>query len=534
MSLSERERKIRQRLKSDFPHYAEKCLKIRTKAGAIEPFILNRSQRYLHERIEEQRQRAGKVRALVLKGRQVGISTYIGGRFYWRITHQKGFRAFILTHLDVASDNLFGMAKTFHDHCPELVRPVTGKANAKELSFDSLKSGYKVATAGSSEVGRSETLQLFHGSEVAFWTNAEKHSAGVQQAIADAAGTEDIRESTANGIGNAFHKAWKAAERGESEFIAVFIPWFWHEEYASDSPADWRMPHAWAEYAALYGLMEAQLYWAWNKNRSMAVLAGGSPEEPCWQFRQEYPANADEAFQSSGDQSFINPLAVMKARKRSGIRPYGPIIIGVDPARGGRDKTGIVDRQGRVMGRHICKRFNFGEDTMPIVGEIVRLYRDLSSRAESVFITVDTTGLGGPIYDRLKEILPKGHVIAVTFSSAAWNRERYLNRRAEIWDLQREWFEDEAGVQIPDSDDLQGDLCAPIRGKRATHFNSNGQLVLESKEHIDERLNFSPDLGDAGALTFGVDVGALIEHRDDDEDGEDMIARHTRSNVTGY
>ncbi len=534
MSLSERERKLRQRLKTDFPHYAAKCLKIRTKAGAVEPFVLNRSQRYLHERLEEQRHQTGKVRALVLKGRQVGISTYIGGRFYWRITHGKGLRAFILTHLDIASDNLFGMAKTFHDNCPELVKPATGKANAKELSFEKLRSGYKVATAGSAEVGRSETLQLFHGSEVAFWANAEKHSAGVQQAIADTDGSEDIRESTANGIGNAFHKAWKAAERGESEFIAVFIPYFWHEEYASEPPSEWRPSPAWAEYGALYDLTPAQLHWAWNKNRSMAVLAGGSAEEPCWAFRQEYPANAEEAFQSSGEQSFINPLSVMKARKRTGIKPYGPVIVGVDPARGGRDKTGLLDRQGRVMGRHICKRMNFGEDTMPIVGEIVRLYRDLTARGETVFIIVDTTGLGGPIYDRLKEILPRGHVIAVTFSSAAWNRERYLNRRAEIWDLQREWFEDAAGVEVPDIDELQGDICAPIRGKGATHHNSNGQLVLESKEHIEERLNFSPDWGDAGALTFGVDMGALIEHKDDEDDGDDYSAKHTRSSVTGY
>jgi hypothetical protein len=534
MSLSERERKIRQRLKTDFEHYAAKCLRIRAKTGAIVPFALNRSQRYLHEKLEAQRGATGKVRALVLKGRQVGISTYIGGRFYWRISHGKGLRAFILTHLDIASDNLFGMAKTFHDNCPDMVRPATGKANAKELSFEKLKSGYKVATAGSAEVGRSETLQFFHGSEVAFWPNAEKHSAGVQQAIADTEGSEDIRESTANGIGNAFHKAWKAAERGESEFIAVFIPWFWHEEYASEPPPGWEPPSAWAEYAEIYGLTPAQTYWAWNKNRSMAVLAGGSPHEPCWSFRQEYPANADEAFQSSGDQSFINPIAVLKARKRTDIKPYGPVIVGVDPARGGRDKTGIIDRQGRVMGRHVCKRVDFGEDTMPIIGEIVSLYRHLTGRGESVFVTVDTTGLGGPIYDRLKEILPRGHVIAVTFSSKAWNPERYSNRRAEIWDLQREWFEDPAGVQIPDRDDLQGDLCAPIRGKGATQFNSNGQLVLESKEHIEERLSLSPDFGDAGALTFGVDVGALIEHKADDDDGEDMTSRHTRSSVTGY
>ena len=215
-SLSERERAVRLKLRDDFEHYASRCLHIRTKAGEVKPFVLNRSQRHLHERLQKQLAEKGRVRALVLKGRQVGISTYISGRFYWRISHRKGVRAFILTHLDTASDNLFGMAKRYHDYCPDLVKPQTGKANAKELSFSILDSGYKVATAGSAEVGRSETIQFFHGSEVAFWPNAQNHSAGIRQAIANVPGTEDIRESTANGIGNPFHAEWNAAERGDS------------------------------------------------------------------------------------------------------------------------------------------------------------------------------------------------------------------------------------------------------------------------------------------------------------------------------
>jgi hypothetical protein len=285
---------------TDFELYARHCLKIRTKAGGIEPLLLNRSQRYLHERLEKQRKDKGKVRALVLKGRQVGISTYIGGRFYWRLAHSKGCRAFILAHMDTASDNLFDMAKRFHENCPEGVRPATGKANAKELSFIDLQCGYKVATAGSAEVGRSETLQMFHGSEVAFWPNAQKHSAGITQAIADAPDTEDIRESTANGIGNAFHASWKAAERGDSDFEPIFIPWFWHEEYVKPAPSGWKSPAAFAAYADAYELTREQTYWAWEKNRGIVPVAGGTPDEPCWQFKQEYPANADEAFQTSG------------------------------------------------------------------------------------------------------------------------------------------------------------------------------------------------------------------------------------------
>lgn len=506
-TLSDREKAIRRKLRDDFEHYAPRCLHIRTKAGEVRPFALNRTQRYLHARLQKQLVEKGKVRALVLKGRQVGISTYIAGRFYWRISHRRGVRAFILTHLDTASDNLFGMAKRFHDGCPDLVKPETGRANAKELSFSALDSGYKVATAGSAEVGRSETIQFFHGSEVAFWPNAQNHSAGIKQAIANVPNTEDIRESTANGIGNAFHAEWKAAERGESEFEAIFLPWFWHEEYATEPPDGWVPPHAWQEYETVYRLTRQQTYWAWLKNRDLCIVAGGTPEEPCWQFKQEYPANADEAFQTSGEQAFIAPMAVMKARKAV-VAPYGPMILGVDPARGGGDKTAIIDRQGRRMGSAVCKIVD-NNDLMATAGEIVRMVPELKAKGLRR-IVIDTTGLGAGLYDRLKEQL--GDLISgVNFGSEAHKRDKFRNRRAEIWDAMREWFDDPAGVQVPDDDRFQGDVCAPVRGKGATHFDSAGRLVLESKDHIRERLNVSPDYGDAAALTFAVNYESLKE-----------------------
>ncbi|MET3867995.1 hypothetical protein ABIC20_005304 [Methylobacterium radiotolerans] len=176
--MSEREREIRQRLKDDFEHYAPRCLRIRTKSGKIVPFTLNRAQQYIHERLQEQLRTSGSVRALILKGRQQGASTYIGGRFFWRTTHKRGVRTFILTHQDDSTAALFEMVSRYHEHCPSLVRPSAGAANAKELLFDRLDSGYKVGTAGSKAVGRGNTLQLFHGSEVGFWPHAQSHASG--------------------------------------------------------------------------------------------------------------------------------------------------------------------------------------------------------------------------------------------------------------------------------------------------------------------------------------------------------------------
>src|SRR5688500_9622432 len=163
-------------LKGDLELYARNCLTIRTKPGAEQTLRFNRAQKYIHERLEEQKAKTGRVRALILKGRQQGCSTYVGARFYHRATHQRGLRVFILTHEDAATQNLFEMVNRYHEHCPDLVKPSTGAANAKELFFEALDSGYKVGTAGTKGVGRSSTLQLFHGSEVGFWPHAETHA----------------------------------------------------------------------------------------------------------------------------------------------------------------------------------------------------------------------------------------------------------------------------------------------------------------------------------------------------------------------
>ena len=157
--MDAKERATRQRLKDDFPHYASRCLRILTKAGERHPLVLNEAQIFIHQQLERQLADTGRVRALILKGRQQGASTYVEGRFYWKTSHRKGVKAFILTHLDDATSNIFAMAKRYHEHCPDLVKPSTAASNAKELVFDRLDSGYKVGTAGSKGTGRSATLQ---------------------------------------------------------------------------------------------------------------------------------------------------------------------------------------------------------------------------------------------------------------------------------------------------------------------------------------------------------------------------------------
>ena len=108
-----------QRLLDDFPLYAQECLRIVTKAGGKPvPFAMNVAQMYLHRRLEDQIQHAGWVRALVLKGRQEGVSTYVAGRFYRNTSTRRGTKALIIAHEAPASNNLFGIVKRYQEHNP--------------------------------------------------------------------------------------------------------------------------------------------------------------------------------------------------------------------------------------------------------------------------------------------------------------------------------------------------------------------------------------------------------------------------------
>lgn len=482
--LSLSEKAIRQRLKDDLPHYAAKCLKIRTKDGTIEPFAFNPVQDYIHGRLETQRRETGKVRALILKGRQQGCSTYVGGRYYHRVTHSKGMRVFILTHEDAATVNLFEMVSRYHDHCPALVKPTTGAANAKELNFSALDSGYKVGTAGTKGVGRSSTIQLFHGSEVAFWPHTQTHAAGILQAVPDAAGSEVILESTANGVGNFFHQKWRDAESNIGDFQAIFVPWYWQAEYRRDATG-FVPDEEEAEYGQLYGLDAEQLSWRRNKIGEL---------KDSTLFKQEYPATAAEAFQMTGHDSFISTVLVAKARKTVATAS-GPLVIGYDPAWTGDARHAMAFRRGRVVEKVETKT---GLNTMEGAGWA----KQIIDRDKPARMFIDVGGVGAGVYDRLCEMGYGDTVRAVNFGSAPLEPpplEGYgpLNRRAEMWLASRRWLEEPGGVKIPDSDSLHADAIGPTY-----KWDSLTRLVLEKKEEMRKREVPSPDEWDAVALTF--------------------------------
>jgi len=487
----------RARLKDDFSFYARNCLKIRTKHEGLKPFSLNQAQQYIHKRIEEQLSKTGKVRAILLKGRQQGASTYVGGRYIWKTTHNKGVRAFILTHDGESTNSLFEMTERYYEHLPKFVKPITGAANSKELQFAGLDSGYKIGTAGNKAVGRGQTIQYFHGSEVSFWLNASEHTKGIMQAVPDADGTEVIWESTANGVGNFFHEQWKLAEKGLSEFQAIFVPWFWQSEYTKTMPEGSFLTADEMELKGIYGLTDGQMYWRRMKIAELTTDGVDGSKA----FKQEYPMNAAEAFQVSGGDGLISADTCLKSRKNQ-ANGNGPLIVGVDPSRGG-DRFAIIRRQGRKMYGMESYKGNECDSLGKNVAICKEILDTIDKDAQKVpdMMFVDFGG-GADIVDRLHELGYKDRVKAIHFGSTPLNPKKYKNKRNEIWGEMADWLTDESlPPSIPDSDELQADMCASPYDR-----DSNDRRVLWSKDKIKSKYGFSPDYGDAAALTFSEPV----------------------------
>jgi hypothetical protein len=473
-------------LQTNFPYFAQTVLKIKDKEGTIKPFVFNRAQEYIHKRLEDQLTKTGKIRAIIVKARQMGSSTYIEGRFYHKTTRNKGKSTFILTHEGESTKKLFEMAKRYHENVPDGLKPATKNSNAKELIFSELDSQYFVGTAGNADVGRGGTVQYFHGSEVGFWKNTDSIVTGVLQSVPDLPGTEIILESTANGIGNMFNKMAVKAANKESEYQLIFIPWFWMPEYEKDcDKLEFSEEEELFIKTYLEEFDEQSIYRKIAWMRSKIEELGRE-----WKFKQEYPATFTEAFQVSGD-SLVSVEHVVLARKCKKTDKKAPLIIGVDPARSG-DRTVIAFRRGR----EITHYYTFNEmDEMRLASIIAQLIE----KHNPACVNFDVAHGYGTI-DRLNEMGYKS-INGIHFGERAIENDVYRNIRAEMWCNMAKWLK-QPDVSIPDDDEVHADLTAVPDIK----YTSDGTIKLDPKEKIKELYGKSPDIGDAFALTFAVPV----------------------------
>jgi hypothetical protein len=302
MQLSPAARAVRERLYRDFEFYAKNALWIRTKDQKVVPLELNAAQRLLLAAVNRQLDDRGYVRLTILKGRQMGSSTFVEGFLYWWVSQRKAQRALVVAHDAPASATIFGMTKRFHDKCPEILKPSTRYSSRKELAFDLLDSSYMVATAGGDGIVRGETITAAHLSEAAWWPphSAEQNYAGLMDAIPNIEGTLVFEESTANSF-NQFHTHWEAAVKGESLFEPIFLSWLLAAEYTAAVPEDFERTPDEQELVDRYDMTDGQLMF-----RRLKIAEKGLAL-----FQQEFPLCPEEAFMTSGHPVF-HPERILK------------------------------------------------------------------------------------------------------------------------------------------------------------------------------------------------------------------------------
>lgn len=482
---------LNRRFNDDFPFYSRFHLKIRAKSGDVVPLILNKAQEKLDKFINRQIMETGKVRILILKARQQGFSTYTGGRFYWRTTRNEGKATFILSHEADTTEKLFQIVERYHKNCPDAAKMQTDVANRRRMVFSGINSEYFVGTAGNENVGRGGTIQYLHASEAAFYPDGDGFSKGLLQSVPDLPGTEVIIESTANGMDKLFYRMCQAAINNRGDYRLFFSPWFWQDEYRKTLPADFIPTNEEEKIKELYGLDWEQIFWRRDKIE-------GAFKGDVKSFMQEYPANVEEAFVSSGE-SLVSSFAFMAARKSILTDGGAPLVIGIDTNEA-RGRTGVCFRRGR----HIEKAYAItGKKPMELVGVIA----DIIDHNDPVKVFMDV-GNGYGVIDRLVELGYDKIVTPVNFNDGPIEDTVYLNKRAEMDAAYAEWING-GDVRVPDDDVFHKESVAtPLQVK-----TSSGLKKSIPKEKIEEDAGTKIDIKDSAILTFAFPVRRDLEGR---------------------
>lgn len=434
-------------------------LSIVTKNFETMPLQPNWAQMEFLEALERQENAGLPIRLIVLKARQLGLSTVTEAIMFWRSLMYAHSRGLVVAHENESSEHLFQMTHTYWESFP--FRPLfTPKyLSRKEIEWRENGSSLKIATAKNTKAGRSKTLSSLHASEAGFWTKPDELMLGLRQAIPNTPRSMIVIESTANGVGNWFYNTWKAAEIGENEFIPLFFPWWRHPEYCA-SFCNISLPvgvfDTDEEALRSIGCDTDHILW---RRWAIRNLCDGDVNR----FHQEYPSTPDEAFIVSGTNVFNleylktiyhpfqeqvkghlfrtgehvefkpdpqGPLTVF--RKPAANTEWGQYFVGADPSRatfGDYACAQVINRrtfEQVAVYRKKCDPMTFAEE----IGKLGKFYN-------TAMISTETEGPGYATIGRLIEMnypmLWKHHwadkhqgKIADTFGwSTTWKRKQW-------------------------------------------------------------------------------------------------------------
>lgn len=421
------------------PRLAEKGLR------TVVPFILFPKQREFIDWVVQRW--LSREDGVVEKSRDAGVSWLTVAIAAWMMLFKQGtvvgFGSRKESYVDQIGNpaSLFWKVREFINLLPAEFQP-DGWDPSKHAPFMKIQNpdnGSFITGEAGDNIGRGNRTSIYFIDEAAFLEHPEAADAALSQ-------TSNCRiyVSTPNGAGNPFFR--RAHDGKTKKFI---FDW-------RDDP---RKDEAWYEKQ--------------RQTLDPVVLA------------QE----VDRSYTASVANAFI-PGEVASAAARKGpadIMAYGPVMMGIDVARFGDDKTCFTFRQGRVCLRQIV--FS-GMDVVDVAGRAKDEIR--AQLGDIAQIAVDTIGIGAGVADILRR--DYGDMVVDVNSALRMSDGQNYNLRAKMWRDMREWLK--AGASIPNDNELVTDLTA------LQYSYKGGELLLESKQDAKKRGIKSPDRADSLALTF--------------------------------
>ena len=310
---------------------ARELLRIRDRSGQESALVANPAQaRFARDR---------GLQNIVVKARQMGMTTWVAGRFFLRTITARGVLTVLVAHAQDASESIFRVVQRFWQCLPEELRqgPLKrSRANIGQMIFPVLDSEFRVLSASDCNAGRGLTIQNMHLSEVSRWPGDSAATlAGLRAALVP--GGELVLESTPNGAYGCFYEEWQqAAEKG---MVKHFFPWWMEPAYVSAAVTDLRDDELALMQA--HGLTSAQIGFRRGLEASYRGLRA-----------QEFAEDADLCFRTSGNCCFdldaverrLSELGEPVELRRGGrLHVFLPAqagkdyIVAADPAGGGAD-----------------------------------------------------------------------------------------------------------------------------------------------------------------------------------------------------
>jgi hypothetical protein len=382
-------------------------LRVRDRDGRGKPLIANAAQR----RFEERRGRQN----IVLKARQMGMTTWVAGRFFLRTITMPGTLTLQVAHTREAAEAIFRIVQRMWEELPDDMQRgplVRSRANAGQMVFPELDSEYRVASACDVGVGRGLSVQNLHCSEVSRWPgDAAMTLAGLRAALAPKG--ELVLESTPNGAYGAFYEEWcRGVDAGgdEGALVRHFLPWWMEPSYVGARVAADAMTDEEAMLVERHGLNAEQIGYRRGLEQSYSGLRS-----------QEFAEDAETCFRATGacffdidsiERRMMEVNHALSTRRAGALMVWFPpaagckYIVAVDSAGGGEEgdfaAVQVIDRETGLQCAELQERLR--------PSELAKVAVELAKEYHGALIAVERNNHGAAVLAYIETSEPYAHL----------------------------------------------------------------------------------------------------------------------------